>query len=254
MTRIFALSDPHLSLAANKPMDVFGEKWQGHTQKIADNWRTAVSPEDIVLVAGDISWGMKLPEAQPDLDWLAALPGKKVLIKGNHDYWWSSVNKARAAAPGLHLLQNDALALDGVAIGGSRLWDFPFVRWPGPVRENPATNGEKKAAREKEENVDPEKIRRNEINRLRLSLSALDPAAGLRICMTHFPPISRQPEENELTQIMREFRIDICVYGHLHAFDAEGEIPAADCVIDGTRYVLSSCDWLDFAPRLIATI
>ena len=128
--RLFALSDPHLSLAGAKPMHVFGPRWDDHTRRIEENWKATVRPEDVVLMPGDISWGMRLADALPDLEWLAALPGRKVLLRGNHDYWWQSLNKLRALnLPDMHFLQNNHVIIDGVAIGGSRLWDFPGIRW-----------------------------------------------------------------------------------------------------------------------------
>ncbi|MCL1999790.1 MAG: metallophosphoesterase, partial [Planctomycetes bacterium] len=130
MPRLFVLSDPHLSLSAAKPMDVFGLGWDRHTERLADNWRRLVRSADIVIVPGDISWAMRLAEARDDLEWLAALPGRKVLLKGNHDYWWQSLSKLAALKlPGLFFIQNNHVMLDGVAVGGTRLWDFPYVKW-----------------------------------------------------------------------------------------------------------------------------
>ena len=259
--KLFALSDLHLSLASNKPMDVFGDNWAGHAEKIRANWLATVGPDDLVLLCGDLSWGMRMADAQADLDWVRALPGIKVHIKGNHDYWWSGIKKVReAGGAGMNFLQNDALTIATVAIGGTRLWDFPFVRWPaapgeytprepqsGDADREPAAKAKNGAHAE----ADDEKVRKNEIERLQMSLRQLSPAASLRVCLLHYPPISRTPEENELTALLREYRIDLCVYGHIHALRHENPVPAADCVIDGVRYVLSSCDWLNFRPLLL---
>jgi len=172
--RVFALADLHLSLASPKPMDVFGAQWESHAERIAAAWRETVRPEDIVLVAGDISWAMKLEDAQADLDWIAALPGEKVFIKGNHDYWWNSLGKVRqAGGAGMHFIQNDCVRLGALAIGGTRMWDFPSVRWPGTVAvEEEKSPAEKNANKERGE--DAEKIRERELNRLRLSLRRLE--------------------------------------------------------------------------------
>lgn len=266
--KIFAISDLHLSLASGKPMDVFGEKWAGHAEKIRAAWLAAVQPEDLVLLCGDLSWGMRPRDAQADLDWVRELPGRKVHIKGNHDYWWSGIKKVReAGGAGMFFLQNDALCLDGVAIGGTRLWDFPYVRWPAAPGEYvpretagdatmegavPESAGASAAGGHGA--VDDEKVRKNELERLQMSLRQLDPAAKLRICLLHYPPVSRAPEENELTRLLQEQRIDLCVYGHIHALRKENPVPAADCTIGGVRYVLSSCDWLDFCPRLLTQV
>ncbi len=253
--RLFALSDPHLSLAVAKPMDVFGPRWDGHVEKLAANWTAAVEPEDIVLVPGDISWGMRVEEALPDLEWLAALPGRKVLLKGNHDYWWQSVNKLRSLVlPDMHFIQNDAVLIDGVAVGGTRLWDFPGIRW-GHVsnRDNTEVTEAKRNAPPKKREEDPEKIRARELARLRLSLSRLDASARLRVCLTHFPPLGEDGERTEVTDILEEFRIDLCVFGHVHALIARPH-PGADARIGGTRCVLAASDFLEHAPKLIQEI
>lgn len=263
--KIFAISDLHLSLASNKPMDVFGEKWAGHADKIRENWLATVGADDLVLLCGDLSWGMRMADAQPDLDWVRALPGKKVHIKGNHDYWWSGIKKVREAGAGMQFIQNDALAVGPVAIGGTRLWDFPFVRWPAaPGEFTPREDASAKAdagdaaaasaASGGHGEVDDEKVRKNELERLQMSLRLLSPTAALRVCMLHYPPLSRTPEENELTALLSEYRIDLCVYGHIHALRRENPVPAADCVIGGVRYVLASCDWLDFRPLLLREV
>jgi predicted phosphohydrolase len=244
--RVFALADLHLSLASPKPMDVFGAQWESHAERIAAAWRETVRPEDIVLVAGDISWAMKLEDAQADLDWIAALPGEKVFIKGNHDYWWNSLGKVRqAGGAGMHFIQNDCVRLGALAIGGTRMWDFPSVRWPGTVAvEEEKSPAEKNANKERGE--DAEKIRERELNRLRLSLQALKDAP-LKIAMTHFPPVGSDGQPTEITSLIAEYGIDLCVYGHLHAIKPD-PLPGTDCEIAGVRYLLTSCDWLGFRP------
>ena len=130
-TSVFAISDLHLSFARPKPMAKFGPHWENHADRIAHAWRKAVGPDDVVLIPGDISWATRLGEAVPDLHWVGALPGRKILVRGNHDYWWNGINKVRKAAPdGMYFVQNDAVCLDGVAVGGARMWDFPGVSWP----------------------------------------------------------------------------------------------------------------------------
>lgn len=124
--KVFALSDLHLSTACDKPMDIFGGNWENYTEKIREKWLAKVSPEDLVLIAGDISWGMKLEEARSDLDWIDALPGKKIIIKGNHEYWWKSISSVRQILPSSILaIQNDAIRFDGIVVCGTRGWEVP---------------------------------------------------------------------------------------------------------------------------------
>ncbi len=255
--KIFALSDPHLSAVSNKPMDVFGDNWNEHTVKIQDAWCSCVGSDDVVLVSGDISWALKITEAEADLDFLRRLPGIKVLLRGNHDYWWSGLKKVReAAGQGFEVIQNNSCVINGVGIGGSRLWNYPFVWWPfGGGEENPAADKKTEGkASGRNGQLDDEKICSSELVRLQNSLAAIPAEVELRICMTHFPPISAVPEPNALTTIIAAHNIDYAVYGHLHALDRSREYQAADCKVDGVHYLLSSCDWLDFKPRLVVEV
>ena len=121
--RVFAISDLHLSGAVDKPMDIFGEEWENHAERIARNWDLEVGSSDLVLIPGDISWAMTLNEAKPDLSWIADRPGLKVMVRGNHDYWWSSISRVRAALePGVYALQNDSIAFGHVVVCGTRGW------------------------------------------------------------------------------------------------------------------------------------
>lgn len=253
--KIFALSDLHLSFAKPKPMDVFGPGWSDHSSRVELSWRAAVGADDLVLVPGDVSWAMKLEEAAADLAWIAALPGEKVFVKGNHDYWWSTIGKVRrAAGAGMHFIQNDVCLLDGVACAGARLWDFPEVRWaPPPAGGSALPGAEGKHARGETE-PDPEKIRARELERLECSLSLLPREATLRVALTHFPPISGDGSATPLTRLMDKYEVDLCVYGHVHhAHLLSPEARAGtDCVLGKTRYVLAACDWLGCAPKLLA--
>ena len=123
---IFAISDLHLPGGDVKPMDVFGDHWAGHFEKISADWREKVGPDDVVLLPGDLSWAMGLKEAQADLDAIGALPGKKVILRGNHDYWWSAIGRVRDALPeGMYAVQNDCVELCGRVICGTRGWNLP---------------------------------------------------------------------------------------------------------------------------------
>jgi hypothetical protein len=235
-------------------MDVFGPAWADHVRRVGRNWRGVVTDEDIVLVAGDISWAMTLEEAAPDLEWLSTLPGEKVLVKGNHDYWWSGIGKVRSASPGhLHFIQNSAVTIGSLAATGTRLWDFPEIRWPLPPGAEEVGEAVREAAGPKRgAPADDEKIRARELERLRLGLSRL-PDAPLRVVLLHYPPVGEDGEPTVVTRILDEYGVDLCVFGHLHAL-GETDRPGADCRIGRTRYVLTACDWLDCHPKIVAEL
>lgn len=260
--KVFAIGDLHLSHRAGKPMDVFGEQWRGHADRIAGNWRERVSQADLVLVPGDISWAMRIEEAEEDLAWLDRLPGRKVILKGNHDYWWPSISRLRRRLEGTSIaaLQYDSLRVGPVAVAGTRLWSLPGAEGlpPDPLEAIP---GERlpdagdglSAGPGKENRSHEEKIFRREIGRLEQSLKSLDPEAGMRIAMTHFPPTNEWGVETVATRILEKYGVRICVFGHLH------NLPLArgrtwDFVRNGVRYVLASCDAVQFSPYLILEI
>ena len=223
--RVFAIADPHLSRLHPKPMSVFGPAWQGHPEAFFRGWREVVGPEDLVIVAGDISWAMRLPEAIPDLLDLAALPGKKVLLKGNHDYWWPSISRLRAVLPeGMYALQNDALVLDGVAVAGTRGWEYP-----------PKT-------------PEDERIFAREVERLGLSLRALQSQPHRHLVLAfHFPPFGPGGEASPLLEMAAEAGASAIVYGHLHGADPE-RLPKA---YRGIPLHLVAADALGFRPKLV---
>lgn len=224
---IFAVSDLHLPGGKNKPMDVFGGNWAGHLQKIRQDWKEKVGAEDAVLIAGDISWAMTLQEALPDLVALQDLPGKKIFIRGNHDYWWSGITALRAAAPdeSYIFLQNDCVRLDGLVVCGSRGWACP---------------GSADFA------ADDEKIYRREAERFRLAFACakkLRQEGDKLLCMIHYPPFNAKRESSLFTELFAENAVDAVVYGHLHQF--AGAYPPV-CEREGIRYYLTSCDLAGF--------
>ncbi len=252
--RLFALSDPHLSFARPKPMDVFGPHWLDHAAKLGERWRSLVEPGDVVLVPGDISWAMRLEEAKADLEWLAALPGDKILLRGNHDYWWGSLAKLQKLnLPGMHYIQNNHVRIAGLAAGGSRLWDFPDIFWPFiPNAETLPLAGIEPAEAKIQSESDVEKIRIRELERLAASLGGLPADTTLRIALTHFPPLGESGDPTPLTDLIGRFGIDICVFGHVHGLrDSAHPRPGEDIVIGKTRYVLTSSDFLDHTPKLL---
>jgi predicted phosphohydrolase len=256
--KIFAIGDLHLGHAVDKPMDIFGPQWKDHVQQIATNWQDRVDDQDLVLVPGDVSWAMRFEEAEEDLTWLDRLPGRKVLLKGNHDYWWPSISRLRERLEGTSLsaLQYDSISISAAAIGGSRLWTVPELDLPYEdpleISEEPG-QGSGSSDHGTSEMTHDERIFRRELGRLKMSLDSLDPAASLRIVMTHFPVTDESGKDTALTRLLERVRADICVFGHLHNLGLPWG-STWDFVKKGVRYVLVSCDSVDFAPYLLTEV
>ena len=225
--QIYAIADLHLSLTSEKPMDVFGEAWRGHAEKLERNWRERVQADDLVLVPGDISWAMQLSAALPDLSFIGNLPGRKILLKGNHDYWWSAIGRVRSNLPeGMRALQNDSIVEDGIGICGSRGWLCP------------GSNNF---------NAEDQKIYARELDRLSLSLASL-PAVETKIAMLHFPPFLDKEKGSGFTERLEDAGVQIVVYGHLHG---EANRYAFEGERNGITYHCVAADKLDFSPKLI---
>ncbi len=243
---IWSLADLHLAFGApQKTMEVFGPEWADYAGKIERGWRSVVQLEDLVLIAGDISWAMSTQQARMDLEWIAALPGTKVLIKGNHDYWWSSLSKVQQTLPpSMHVIQNNAFSFQGIAIAGARLWDTQEYGFNTCIdyKPNPV------ASTEKEEEPDPEKIFKRELERLELSLKALPKDAAVRIAMTHYPPIGLDLQPSRASALLEKYNISICVFGHLHNVKKDNPLFGT---ARGVTYHLTSADYLDFHPLKI---
>ncbi|MFU7516395.1 metallophosphoesterase [Clostridium sp. HCS.1] len=222
---LYAISDLHLAFTTDKPMDIFGEKWIKHDEKIKENWISKIKEEDTVLIAGDISWSMKSSDSKADLDWINDLPGKKIISKGNHDYWWSGISKLNSMYDNTKFLQNNFYTYEDYAICGSRGW----------ILEGSDRFTEK-----------DRKIFNREIIRLRLSLDKAKEAGFEKfIVMIHYPPINEKIEASAFTEIFKEYGVEKVIYGHLHgpalgsAFNGEYE---------GVNYIITSCDYLNFDP------
>jgi len=225
---LWAISDLHLAINSDKPMDIFGNKWENHHEKIKENWLSKISPKDTVLIAGDISWSMNISEGRSDLEWINKLPGKKILIKGNHDYWWSSITKLNSLYADMDFIQNNFFNYKNFAICGTRGWNCP-----GATKFT----------------VHDEKIYDRELIRLRLSLDeAVNKGYKKIIVMLHYPPTNDKFEETELIRIIKEYNVVKVIYGHLHGPSLsrlyEGNI-------EGVEYIVTSCDYLNFNPLLI---
>ena len=258
--RVLALSDPHLAHATpGKEMDRFGEHWVRHPERIAAAWRETVREQDVVLVPGDISWAMRLEQARPDLEFLAALPGTKILLKGNHDYWWQSVGKVRAVLPErMFALQADALRVGDVAFAGTRLWDVPEVRFGDLIDWQPNADGSISAERTLDDEEQSRKVFRRELGRLRRALAQLDRGpptrdAPCKIVLTHYPPCGPDLEPTEVTELFESHDLRHSVFGHLHAVRRD-RVPAPFGEKRGIGYHLTSCDYVDFRPVLIEEV
>ncbi len=242
---IFAISDLHLSFSTpDKSMESFGPVWQEYQKRIRENWLKKVTANDLVLIPGDISWAIKLKDALIDLEWIENLPGKKVILKGNHDYWWPTITKLKKAIPpSIYPLQNDTINFDNVSIAGARLWDtleYSFKDYITFV-ENP--KAKQKDIEEEIQKDLSEKVFLKEIDRLKLSLSSLDKKADIKIVMTHYPPISADLKDSKVSKLLEESNIDICVFGHLHNVKKDKKMFGEK---NSIKYLLTSADYIDF--------
>jgi predicted phosphohydrolase len=205
-------------------MDIFGPVWEGYLESIEADWNEKVSEEDVVLISGDISWAMRLREAIPDLDYLCSLKGNKVIVKGNHDYWWSAIGEVRKNLKNnTFAIQNDAIKFDKVIICGSRGWTVPENGFEDPQDE---------------------KLFKRELIRMELSLRTMNAMRTDEkvLVMTHFPPFNYKLEDNEMLQLFKKYNVDAVVYGHLHNYDKKQRKVFER---DGIKYYLTSCDLVD---------
>lgn len=220
--RVFAISDLHLSVNNPKPMDIFGPTWDNYLGKIFDDWKEKVTDEDLVLMAGDFSWAMKLEDAIADFKMLEELPGKKVIIRGNHDFWWKSISAVRGVLPpNFYAIQNDAMKFGDVVVCGTRLWNLPFSI--------------------KSWNEENEKIYRRELIRLEMTLQnaqKLKTGEEKIICMLHYPPYTFKEEDNEVTMLLEKYGASAVVYGHIHAYCKQNLVLEKNDI----KYFLTSCD------------
>lgn len=228
--KVFAISDLHISLAKPKEMDIFGAKWVGHWEKIKRAWQEKISEEDIVLLAGDLSWAMNYAEVEPDIAAVAELPGKKLLIKGNHDYWHTSLTKTRGMLPeGMIFLQNDAVKIGDIAFAGARGWKHPGAA---------------------DYTAHDEKVYTREIQRLEMSLKKAQSLGGDIIAMMHYPPFMEKRAATPFTELFEAYGVKEVIYGHVHGAAIKSP-DFAPHEKNGVRYVLTSCDYIGFSPIFI---
>jgi len=226
---LYTISDLHLGFNVEKPMDIFGDKWKNHSDKIKENWLSKITEEDMVLIAGDISWSLKEQDSKYDLDWINELPGKKIISKGNHDYWWGSIAKLNSMYENTKFLQNNFYVYEDYAICGTRGWICP--------------GGDKYSSKD-------QKIYSREQIRLRLSLDAAKSNGFEKIIvMLHYPPTNENFGESEFTKIIKEYKVEKVIYGHLHGPVLYGKL--LNGYFDEVEYILTSADYLDFNPKRI---
>lgn len=222
---LYAISDLHLAFNVDKPMDIFGDRWLNHDEKIKKNWEEKVTEEDTVLIAGDISWSMRAEDSKYDLDWIDSLPGKKIISKGNHDYWWQGIGKLNKMYENTKFIQNNFYNYEDYAICGTRGWISPDSdKFTGHDR----------------------KIYDRELIRLRLSLDmAKKEGYSKFIVMIHYPPTNENYDETEFTKVFKEYGVEKVVYGHLHG---PANFKIKNQTVDGIEYINTSCDFINFDP------
>ena len=237
---VFVISDLHLDTVTNeKSMEVFGNRWQNYIEKIKNNWSRLVTDDDTVIIPGDISWALTTEDSIPDLKWIDALPGKKILMKGNHDFWWSTVSKLKKVFEDngistLDILYNGALEVENFIFAGSRGW---FV--------------DKAVQPVKSVSADHAKIINREVIRLRLSLDAaqkLRESTGKEIiAFFHFPPLWGEFICPEILNVLREYNITRCYFGHIHGCYSQGSVFKWENI----EFRMISADFIDFIPQII---
>ena len=228
---LFTISDLHLPLGIDKPMDIFGTRWENYVEKIRTEWISAVGEDDLVVLPGDFSWATYLEESKKDFEFLESLPGKKILLKGNHDYWWSTLSKMRKFLKennfsSVDFLQNESFIHSGIAIAGSRGWSY--IGCGNPPKPEDKT------------------IYERELIRLELSIEAakkLNPEEI--IVFLHYPPINAECRESGFSELMKKHGIKRCVYGHIHGRQEKNAVKG-EC--GGIEYMLVSCDCTGFSP------
>ncbi len=228
---IYALADLHLSFGTDKPMDVFGDAWGNYTKKIEENWQSIVSDDDLVVIPGDVSWATYIEDAYEDFKFINRLNGKKVILKGNHDYWWTTLSKMNKFLKenkfdSITILNNNAIEFENAAICGTRGWWYK--------------DGQSE---------DDERILDRERKRL---VIALEDAVKLKkeriIVGLHYPPVCIDSPNRDFLDIMKQYNVETCVYGHLHSFSQKNAVTGQ---FDGVNLKLVAGDYVNFMPILV---
>lgn len=225
---VYAIGDTHLSFSVDKPMDIF-KGWDDYAQRLENNWQRLITNEDTVVINGDISWAMGLEQAEKDLEFINKLNGKKIISKGNHDYWWNTITKMENFCKDkgfdtIKFLHNNAYKVGEIAIAGTRGWFFDAEK----------------------DNVDKVMVR--ECSRLQRSIDEAQKLGGEVVVFLHYPPVSTVKVCEPIMNVLKENNIERCYYGHLHGGAINGAINKA---FDGIKFQLISADYLQFCPLLI---
>jgi uncharacterized protein len=236
--KIYAIADLHLSFHENidKPMRIFGSGWDDYEARLSQHWHERISDEDVVILAGDHSWGLSLDEAMPDLDWIHNLPGRKILIKGNHDLWWSRITYLNTLYDDMKFIQNDSVYLSPEETGGESIAICGTRGWILPGSDDFTEHDTK--------------IWTRELGRLRNSLESAKKYKPDRIIAAiHYPPADDTTRQSDLTDLMEEYGVTDCIYGHLHGMHAF--IKGIKNKQNGISYYLTSLDYLGTVPKKI---
>ena len=225
---LFAIGDTHLSFGTDKPMNIF-RGWDNYVERLSKNWKNIVTDDDTVLIAGDVSWSMSLSNALEDLKFIDSLPGKKILMKGNHDYWWETKTKMERFfkennLETLNILHNNAYLIDGFAICGTRGWFYD------------------------DNSPDAQKVVAREAGRLRMSIEAAKKLDGELVAFLHYPPISEQARCDEIFNVLVEEGVEKCYYAHLHSASIRKAVTGE---YENINFSLISGDYLEFCPKKI---
>ncbi len=226
---IYTIADLHLSFGTNKPMDVFSG-WSNYTERIRENWQRLVEPDDTVVIAGDISWAMKLNEINNDFEYIQSLNGKKIILKGNHDYWWTTKSKMdkyikESGFDSISILHNNYYVVEDTAICGTRGWFYDA---------------------EKDEDM---LILKREVGRLKMSIEPAVKSGYKPVVFLHYPPVYNGMECTEIMDVLREYEIEKCFYGHVHGGNAAKKAFVGEK--DGIHFRLVACDYVKFTPMSI---
>lgn len=234
---IFAISDLHLALGVEKPMDVFGNRWVNYMEKLEASWEDTITANDFVIIPGDISWATYLEQSYEDFKFIERLPGKKIILKGNHDYWWTTLRKLETFLEennftSIRFLHNNCFSIENIVLSGTRGWKCPESDDFGE---------------------EDEKIYRRELQRLQLSLECAakanrDISQENIVVAMHYMPFNSKGEPSDFVKIMQKYKTKVCLYGHLHG---EGIKNAIEGRVGGIEYRLVSADYLGFKPVLL---
>ena len=224
---VFTISDLHLSLSSDKPMDIF-RGWEDYVEKLKNNWLANIKDEDYVIIPGDISWALKLTDTKKDLEFINNLPGKKIILKGNHDLWWESMKKMgeffeNEGFDSIKILHNNAFEVENIAVAGSRGWFF--------------------------DDTADRKIVLREVGRLEASINAAKAFGKEIIVFLHYPPVTTENICNEIFDVLKKHNIKRCYYGHIHK---AGSHKIMSGEIDGITLKCVSCDILGFIPYKVS--